>query len=97
MSTKTTSLFPRELVREAFTQSFVKLAPRTMLRNPVIFTVEIGTLIMLLVTLYTAFSGDGSQGSFGYNLTAVSYTHLAEMAWQRTLRFLRKHLKNKEH
>ena len=68
MSTKTTSLFPRELVREAFTQSFVKLAPRTMLRNPVMFTVEIGTLIMLLVTLYTAFSPDGSQGSFGYNL-----------------------------
>ncbi|MBP7515976.1 MAG: potassium-transporting ATPase subunit KdpB [Flavobacteriales bacterium] len=68
MSTKTTSLFPRELVREAFTQSFVKLAPRTMLRNPVMFTVEIGTLIMLLVTLYTAFSPEGSQGSFGYNL-----------------------------
>jgi K+-transporting ATPase ATPase B chain len=42
-----------------------------MLRNPVMFTVEIGTFIMLLVTLYTAFSGDGSQGSFGYNLTVL--------------------------
>ncbi len=71
MSDKTTSLFPAEQVREALVQSFVKLSPRTMLRNPVMFTVEIGTFIMLLVTLYTAFSGDGSQGSFGYNLTVL--------------------------
>ena len=71
MSNKTTSLFPAEQVREALVQSFVKLSPRTMLRNPVMFTVEIGTFIMLLVTLYTAFSGDGSQGSFGYNLTVL--------------------------
>ncbi|MBL7955194.1 MAG: potassium-transporting ATPase subunit KdpB [Flavobacteriales bacterium] len=71
MTNKTTSLFPAEQVREALVQSFVKLSPRTMLRNPVMFTVEIGTFIMLLVTLYTAFSGDGSQGSFGYNLTVL--------------------------
>jgi K+-transporting ATPase ATPase B chain len=68
MSTPSTSLFPRALVREAFAMSFVKLAPRTMLRNPVMFTVEIGTAIMLLVSLYTAYSGDASQGRFGYNL-----------------------------
>ncbi|HRH37749.1 MAG TPA: potassium-transporting ATPase subunit KdpB [Flavobacteriales bacterium] len=71
MSNKTTSLFPRELVREALVQSFVKLAPRTMLRNPVMFTVEIGTAIMLLVTLYVAFSGDTAQGGIGYNLTVL--------------------------
>ena len=62
-----TSLFQRDQFREALVQSFVKLAPRTMLRNPVMFTVEIGTAVMLLVTLYSAFSGDASQGSFGYN------------------------------
>jgi K+-transporting ATPase ATPase B chain len=62
-----TSLFQRDQFREALIQCFVKLAPRTMLRNPVMFTVEIGTAIMLLVTLYSAFSGDDSQGSFGYN------------------------------
>jgi K+-transporting ATPase ATPase B chain len=58
-----TSLFQRDQFREALVQCFVKLAPRTMLRNPVMFTVEIGTAIMLLVTLYSAFSGDDSQGS----------------------------------
>ena len=32
------------------------------------FTVEIGTLIMVLVTAYIAFTGDTSQGSLGYNI-----------------------------
>ncbi|MEO8589154.1 MAG: potassium-transporting ATPase subunit KdpB [Flavobacteriales bacterium] len=71
MSNKTTSLFPRALVREALVQSFVKLAPRTMLRNPVMFTVEIGTAIMLLVTLYIAFTGETVQGGIGYNVTVL--------------------------
>lgn len=48
-------------------QSFVKLNPRTMFRNPIMFTVEVATLVMLLVTVYIAVSGDTVQGSVGYN------------------------------
>ncbi len=68
MKSQNTSLFQKELVREAFVQSFVKLDPRKMLHNPVMFTVEIGTIVMLVVSLLTL-SGNNSQGSFGYNLT----------------------------
>lgn len=64
-----TPLFQKELVNEALVQSFVKLNPRIMFRNPVMFTVEIGTLIMLFVTIYSVASADGSQGSAGYNFT----------------------------
>ncbi|GAB3640548.1 potassium-transporting ATPase subunit KdpB [Spirosoma arcticum] len=32
------------------------------------FTVEVGTLIMLLVTIYIAVSGDTTQGTLGYNI-----------------------------
>src|SRR5205814_9740991 len=39
-----------------------------MYRNPVMFTVEIGTLVMLLVTLYSASVQDPTIGRFGYNL-----------------------------
>ena len=53
----------------ALKQAFVKLSPKIMFRNPVMFTVEIGTAIMLAVTLYTYFTGDRSQGAPGYNLT----------------------------
>jgi K+-transporting ATPase ATPase B chain len=64
-----TSLFQKELVNEALKHSFIKLDPRLMFRNPVMFTVEVGTAIMLFVTIYSAFSADRAQGSFGYNLT----------------------------
>lgn len=64
-------LFEPSLVKEALKQSFKKLDPRIMFRNPVMFTVEIGTLIMLAVTVYTAASGDITQGSIGYNLAVL--------------------------
>ncbi len=67
MTTKNTSLFQKDLVQEAFKESFVKLNPKIMFRNPVMFTVEIGTFIMLIVTLYSLTSS--SQGSFGYNFS----------------------------
>ncbi|QDA62273.1 potassium-transporting ATPase subunit KdpB [Hymenobacter jejuensis] len=70
MSTpKSQSLFQPALVREAVSQAFVKLDPRTLFRNPVMFTVEIGTVVMLFVTLGLLFKPDAAQGSFGYNLT----------------------------
>ena len=67
MNTKNMSLFQKELVQEALKESFVKLNPKIMFRNPVMFTVEIGTFIMLIVTLYSL--TDNTQGLFGYNLT----------------------------
>lgn len=65
---KNTSLFPKKLVIESLKQSFVKLKPRTMFRNPIMFTVEIATLMMLVTTIYTVVSGDTTQGSWGYNI-----------------------------
>lgn len=65
---KNTSLFQKDLMQEAFKQSFVKLNPKIMFRNPVMFTVEIGTAVMLGVCLLILF-GDQSQGSFTYNFT----------------------------
>ncbi len=69
MKAKDNKLFPADLVKESLKQSFVKLNPRLLIKNPVMFTVEIGTIVMLVVTLNTFFTGDLSQGSFGYNLT----------------------------
>ena len=63
-----TSLFQKDMVQEALKQSFVKLNPKTMFRNPVMFTVWIGTLVMLVVSLWTL-AGAQEQGSFGYNFT----------------------------
>ncbi|MBK7528279.1 MAG: potassium-transporting ATPase subunit KdpB [Sphingobacteriales bacterium] len=65
---KNTSLFQAELMNESFKQSFVKLNPKIMFRKPIMFTVWIGTIIMLFVSLWTL-SGATGQGSFAYNFT----------------------------
>lgn len=65
---KSASLFPKELVMESLKQSFVKLNPRTLFRNPVMFVVEVCTVMMLVVTVYTIATGDVTQGSIGYNI-----------------------------
>ncbi|MDA3613822.1 potassium-transporting ATPase subunit KdpB [Polluticaenibacter yanchengensis] len=68
MKSNNKSLFQKDLLNEAFRQSFVKLNPRLMFRNPVMFTVEIGTAVMLIVSLWTL-TGSSDQGSFWYNFT----------------------------
>ena len=62
-------LFRPELMKEAFKQSFIKLKPGTMVKNPVMFTVELGTLVMLFVIFYQLFSGNTTEGNVGYNIT----------------------------
>ena len=44
------SMFQKEQVIESIRQSFVKLNPRMMIKNPIMFTVEVVTVIMLVVT-----------------------------------------------
>ncbi|WP_281234980.1 potassium-transporting ATPase subunit KdpB [Flavobacterium gelatinilyticum] len=66
-NTKSTSLFESKQVKEALLQSFVKLNPKMMIKNPVMFTVEIGTAIMFAVCV-SILMGATDQGSFVYNL-----------------------------
>jgi K+-transporting ATPase ATPase B chain len=60
-------LFESKQVKDALLQSFVKLNPKAMYKNPVMFTVEIGTAIMLVVCI-AILMGAENQGSFAYNL-----------------------------
>ena len=63
-----TKLFDKSLVNEAIKQSFIKLDPRILFRNPIMFLVEIGTVYMLAVSIWIAM-GETSQGSFAYNFS----------------------------
>jgi K+-transporting ATPase ATPase B chain len=67
MSQNNKSLFPREIVMEALKQSFVKLRPASMFRNPVMFTVYIVTIVMFFVCIWIG-AGEKSQGSLTYNV-----------------------------
>jgi len=67
MKTQNNRLFESAQVQSALKESFIKLDPRVMVRNPVMFTVEIGTLVMLFVSIYSFSHRD--QGSFAYNVS----------------------------
>lgn len=76
-------LFEPALVKNALKQSFIKLDPRAMVRNPVMFTVEIGTAVMAYVTIYSI--SNPGQGSALYNffiflilLLTVLFANFAE-------------------
>jgi potassium-transporting ATPase ATP-binding subunit len=64
---KSNKLFEASLVKTALKQSFIKLNPRIMFRNPVMFTVEICTAVMLAVCIWI-WTGEKTQGGLAYNL-----------------------------
>lgn len=70
-------LFQADLVKEALKQSFIKLSPAKMFRNPVMFTVWVGTLVMAGVCIWIT-TGERNQGNLAYNLvvTAVLFITL---------------------
>jgi K+-transporting ATPase ATPase B chain len=55
-------LFDRELVGRALKESFVKLNPATLLKNPVIFVVEVGAALTAVFLIRDALVGAPSLG-----------------------------------
>jgi K+-transporting ATPase ATPase B chain len=63
MSKRKTSLFDPRIVRAAIRDSFRKLSPRTMVRNPVMFVVYVGSLLTTgLFVQALAGKGEASAG-----------------------------------
>lgn len=71
MKPDTNKLFRADLINEAIQQSFIKLNPVKMFRNPVMFTVWIGTLVMAGVCVWIA-TGERSQGTLTYNIVVTA-------------------------
>src|SRR6266511_1243757 len=59
-------LFAPDLLRAAFKQSFVMLRPDIQWKNPVMFVVEVGTVLTLLYTVAALFGWGSGQASLGY-------------------------------
>src|SRR5215467_15955685 len=64
---KSKSLWDAKIVRRALLDSVIKLSPRTMMRNPVMFVVEVGCAITTVLLLKGAFTQRPSFG-FGFDL-----------------------------
>src|SRR5437763_14723864 len=76
------SLADTKILSRAVTDSFLKLAPRTMVKNPVMFVVEVGAVLTTVQLGWNAFHHAG-QISFGLQITlwlwfTVLFAHFAE-------------------
>ncbi len=67
MNMKRKSMLTSSIVGRALKESLLKLNPAVMIRNPVMFVVEIGTAIVLLLSLFPVLVG--TEGDTGFNLT----------------------------
>ena len=63
--TKSKSLWDGKIVRQAVVDALVKLDPRKMMRNPVMFVVEIGSVLTTVLLLRDAMA---HKTGFGFNL-----------------------------
>ena len=60
MSRTRTVALPKDIYRQALVEAFKKLDPRVMMKNPVMFVVEVGFVITLLLTFFPALFGGAS-------------------------------------
>ena len=56
------SMFQADILRPALIDSLVKLDPRVMVRNPVMFVVEVGAVLITVIWLVQLFGGDAPGG-----------------------------------
>jgi K+-transporting ATPase ATPase B chain len=61
MTTTRRAALPKDLYKRAFIDSFKKLDPRIMAKNPVMFVVEVGFVVTLLLTLFPTLFGGTSD------------------------------------
>lgn len=68
---RTSSLFDPKIIRQATVPALAKLDPRVQLKNPVMFVVEVGSLITTLVFISGFFNGAGQKDQFFVGFTSL--------------------------
>lgn len=78
-------LMSKEIVNQAMKDAFIKLNPAYMIKNPVMFIVELGAIITLILTLFPNIFGDTGENLRLYNglvfiilLITVLFANFAE-------------------
>src|SRR5581483_11736758 len=71
-------LFAPDLMRAALVRAFVMLRPDILWKNPVMFVVEVGTVLTALYTVAVLLGSPG-QASFGYLLALTLWLFLTVM------------------
>src|SRR5947208_8872008 len=69
-------LFAPELLRAALRRAFVMLRPDLMWKNPVMFTVEVGTALSVLYTVYKVIDPGSTLATLGYLIALDAWLFL---------------------
>ncbi|TCZ80912.1 K(+)-transporting ATPase subunit B [Paenibacillus albiflavus] len=65
MSSQRKKMITRSMYLHALKDSLIKLNPMTMMKNPVMFVVEVGTFVVLMMTIFSGYFG--TEDSVGFN------------------------------
>lgn len=65
------SFITKDIFKSSIKEAFKKLNPKVMIKNPVMFVVEIGVVITLILSIFPNIFGDGEGVSRGYNITVT--------------------------
>ena len=58
---KHTEFITKDILKSSVKGAFQKLDPRYMIKNPVMFVVEVGFFITLLLSIFPSMFGDGGE------------------------------------
>ena len=67
METKKTKFITKDIVKTSIIEAFKKLNPKYMMKNPVMFVVEIGFIVTLILTIVPSLFGDEGNNLRAYN------------------------------
>ncbi|GED71534.1 potassium-transporting ATPase ATP-binding subunit [Brevibacillus reuszeri] len=73
MSRTRTVALPKDIYRQALVSAFKKLDPRVMMKNPVMFVVEVGFVITLLLTIFPGLFGGASDALYNGVVTLILF------------------------
>lgn len=68
MVNKKTKFVSKDIMKSSIKGAFLKLNPKYMIKNPVMFVVEIGFIICLLLAFFPNLINDGSDNASKYNM-----------------------------
>ncbi|BEK45848.1 hypothetical protein B11531_06360 [Campylobacter jejuni] len=77
MSKKQNKLITKEILNNAIKGAFLKFDPRFMVKNPVMFMVEVGSILTLILSIFpTLFNGNSDERIYNILITFILFVTL---------------------
>lgn len=77
MSKKQNKLITKEILNNAIKGAFLKFDPRFMVKNPVMFMVEVGSILTLILSIFpTLFNGNSDERIYNILITFILFITL---------------------